>query len=435
MGQRPIAAGIATRAIEYSGLVALVAGTFLVIVVGGGAVLRLGIPHPGLTLAAAVLLAVAFEPVRRRLLRLANRLVYGHRSSPWEAVSQLSAEMGHDRDPVELLEELSTVVLAGTGAKAVVVWLRIDQSWVPTVGSPGAGSAERITVGSGDLPEHLGADLTVPIRHGSEVLGAITVTKSGPGSLLPLEQRLVTDLASHAGIVTRTLHLRETLRRRLDMARQRQRELVASRAQVVAVQDEERRRLERDIHDTCQQRAVVLAGRIGLAGVLVHHDPGGARALLEEAFADVDRLASALRRLTSAAPIPELAAVGIGGALRTETAILPITVEIEGRLVRRYHPDVEATIYFCCMEAIQNASKHAKASRILVRLSDSSGWLRCSVQDDGVGFDVRREDTGTGLRNIRERLRPWHGHFVTHSSSEGTEVSVEIPVSPNEAVS
>jgi signal transduction histidine kinase len=433
MGQRPIAAGIATRAIEYSGLVLLVGGTFLVIVVGGGAVLRLGIPHPGLTLAAAALLAVAFEPVRQWLLRLANRLVYGHRSSPWEAVSRLSVEMGHDRDSAELLEELSAVVLAGTGARAVVIWLRIDRSWVPTVGSPGASTAERVSVGSGDLPEHLGADLTVPIRHGGEVLGAITVTKFGPGSLIPLEQRLVTDLASHAGIVTRTLHLRENLRRRLEMARHRQRELIASRAQVVAVHDEERRRLERDIHDTCQQQAVVLAGRLGLAGVLAHRDPGGARAALEEASADVDRLESALRRLTSAGPLPELAADGIGGALRTQTAILSTAVEIEDRLVRRYHPDVETTVYFCCMEAIQNASKHAKASRIQVRLSELSGWLRSSVQDDGVGFDVRREEVGTGLRNIRERLRPWQGNFVVHSSLEGTEVRMEIPVSPIEA--
>jgi signal transduction histidine kinase len=285
------------------------------------------------------------------------------------------------------------------------------------------------------VPEHLGADLTVPIRHGGELLGAITVTKSGPGSLIPLEQRLVTDLASHAGIVTRTLHLRETLRRRLEVARQRQRELIASRAQVVAAQDEERRRLERDIHDTCQQHAVVLAGRLGLAGVLVHRDPGGARVVLEEASADVDRLASGLRRLTRAAPIPELAADGIGAALRTQTATLPIAVEIDDRLVRRYHPDVEATVYICCMEAMQNASKHAKASRIRVRLSEPIGWLTCSVRDDGVGFDVRHRDAGTGLRNIRERLRPWQGRFVIHSSSAGTEVAVKIPVSPNEATS
>jgi signal transduction histidine kinase len=434
MGQPPIAAAISTRVIEYFGLVVLVGGTFLMIV-GGGAVLRLDPPHPGLTLAAAVLLAATFEPARHGLQRLANRLVYGHRSSPWEAVSRLSGQMGHDRDPVELLEELSTVIRAGTGARAVVVWLRIGRTWIPAVGAPAASSGEPVTRDSGDLPEHRGTDLRVPIQHHGELLGAITVTKSGPGSLIPLEQRLVRDLASHAAIVTRTLYLRETLHRRLEVARRRQRELVSSRVAVVAAQDERRRHLERDIHDTCQQQAVVIAGRIGLAGVLARRDPGAARVVLQEAIADVDRLASALNRLTSATPMPGLVADGLGAELRAKTAILPIFVAIEDLLDRRYHPDVEATAYFCCMEAIQNACKHAKASAIQVRLTAATGWLRCSVRDDGVGFDGGREGVGTGLGNIRERLRPWQGRFVVHSSSAGTEILVEIPLSPRVAAS
>jgi signal transduction histidine kinase len=427
MGQRPLAPGIATRVIEYSGLAVLVGGVFVVIVVGGGALLRLHTPHPGLTLVAAVSLAVSFDSARRGLRRLANRVVYGHRTSPWEAVSRLSVQMGHDRDPVELLEELCGVIRAGTGAKAVAVWLRIDQTWVPTVGSSDWANAEPVAVDGGELPERLHADLTVPIRQGGELLAAVTVSKAGPGSLIPLEERLVTDLASHAGIISRTLHLRETLRRRLEVARQRQQDLVSARIRMVAAQDEERRRLERDIHDTCQQQAVVLAGRLGLAGVLAHPDPVGTRAVLHEALADVDRLALALRRLTSAAPVPDLVADGIAAALRAQTASLP-AVEIEDRIVRRYHPEVEATVYFCCVEAIQNASKHAKASRIQVRLSAATGQLRCCVRDDGVGFDLRQEGAGTGLRNIRERLRPWHGRLIVESTPAGTEVTVEIPM-------
>jgi signal transduction histidine kinase len=166
---------------------------------------------------------------------------------------------------------------------------------------------------------------------------------------------------------------------------------------------------------------------------LAHRDPAGTCAALQEALADVDRLASALRRLTSAAPIPELVDDGIGAALCAHTSSLPVAVDIEDRLVRRFQPEVEATAYFCCVEAIQNSSKHAKASRIQVRLSASTGWLSCSVRDDGIGFDVGREDTGTGLCNMRERLRPWHGRLVVQSTSAGTEVSVEIPMSPHEA--
>ncbi|HZD00188.1 MAG TPA: ATP-binding protein [Actinomycetes bacterium] len=431
MDQRPTGAGTAVRAIEYAGLVALVGGTFLVIVVGGGAVLRLDAPHAGLTLAAAALLGLTFEPARQRLRRLANRLLYGHRSSPWEAVSRLAAQMGRDRDPVDQLRELADVVRGGTGARAVVVWLRVDTTWVPAAWSPDSGGGQPAALHGERPPRPPGADLTVAIRHGGELLGAITVTKSGPGSLIPLERRLVTDLASHAGIVTRTLHLQESLRRRVEVSGQRQRELVASRMRLVAAQDAERRRLQRDVHDTCQQQAVVLAGRLGLASALAHRDPHGAHASLGEARADVDRLAATLRRLSRAATVLELVADGIGAALRAHTASLPVTVEIEDLLCRRHHPELAAAVYFCCMEAIQNAVKHASASRIRVRLSEPDGWLAFRVRDDGAGFDVGRTGAGTGLRNMRERLRPWNGQLVVRSSPTGTEVGATIPV-PNE---
>lgn len=418
---------IAARAVEYAGLATLVGGAFLAIVVGGGAVLALEVPHPGLTLAAAVLLAVAFEPVRRRLRRLANRLVYGHRSSPWEAVRQFAVRMGHASEPVDLLRELAGVVRDGTGARRVQVWLRLDTTWNPVAGSPDTGNGEPIGVRGDQLPRPAGTDLTVPIRHGGELLAAVTVAKSGPGSLIPLEHRLVADLASHAGVVTRNLHLRETLQRRLDVSRRRQQELVAARANVLAAQDAERSRLAQDIHDTCQQRAVVLAGRLGLAQALADRDPAEARAALEAAAADVDSLASALGRLTSAARLPELVAHGIAAALRAETAALPFGVEVDDSTGRRYHPDLEAAVYFCCMEAIQNAVKHGDASSIAVRLSAPDGSLAATVSDDGAGFDVDHSSSGAGLANMQERLRHWNGELAIQSSSAGTTVEIRVP--------
>jgi signal transduction histidine kinase len=391
--------------------------------------------HPGLILAATVLLAITMDPAKRRLQQLANRLVYGHRRSPWEAVRHLSTQMGHDRDPLELLHELSTVVRAGTGASTVVVWLLLDRMWVPTVGSPDIRSGEPIPAAGGDFAALDDIGFSVPVRYGDELLGAITVTKFAPGSLNPLEQRLVADLASHAGIVTQTLHLRESRARRLELSRQQHRVLGASRAQVIAAQDEERRRIERDLHDTCQQQAVILAGRLGLAGALAKRDPAQAHTLIDDACADATRLASSLRRLISAAPISELVDHGVGPALRFASAGLPLTLDIQDRLVRRYDTRLEAAAYFCAMEAIQNATKHAHASRIELRLSESMGCLTIRVRDDGLGFDVERATAGMGLRNIKERLRPWHGHLVINSSSAGTEIVIEIPVETREATS
>lgn len=430
MGQRPTTARALTGAIEYVGLGALVGGTFLTIVVGVGASLGVDVPNAGLTLAAAVLLAITFEPARRRLHRLANRVVYGHRSSPSEAVRSLAAQIGDDRDPGDLLQQLANVIRAGTAARTVVVWLRLDAVWEPAAGSPGA-DAESVEVEGDRAPQVRGADLVAPIRHGGELLGAISVAKSGPRSLIPLEQRLVADLAAHAGIAARTLQLKETLRRRLEVLRRQQQQLIASRTEVVLAQDEERRRLERDIHDACQQPALVLAGRLGLATMLADRDPGHARAVLDEARIDVDRVASALSHLTEGAPMPELASAGIAAALRAEAARLPAKVQIDDLIGRRHHPDLEAIIYFCCMEALQNATRHGKASQIRVRLSETPGCVAFSVHDDGVGFDVEHPGVGTGLRNIRERLRARHGRLVVRSSPVGTEISAEVPVAPD----
>jgi signal transduction histidine kinase len=270
----------------------------------------------------------------------------------------------------------------------------------------------------------------VPVRQGGELLAIITAAKAGPGSFTPRECHLLADLAAHAGIVTRGLRLRETLRRRLDESQARQRELVDSRARLLAAQDEERRRLERDIHDSCQQRAVVLAGRLGLAATLAAEDPAGARAALAEAAADVARLDEALQRLTSGVPEPALASHGVAAALRAETESLPVAVEISDGLHRRHDPAVEATIYHCGLEAIQNATRHARASRIRVRLSEHRGHVALGVRDNGAGFDVdlAERGSGTGLRNMRERLRPWQGRLTIRSSPNGTSLRLEIPV-------
>jgi signal transduction histidine kinase len=172
---------------------------------------------------------------------------------------------------------------------------------------------------------------------------------------------------------------------------------------------------------------VVLASRLGLAGALARRDPDQARAVLAAAGEDVDRLAAALRRLIRAAPVPELAAGGIAAALRAQTRQLA-GVEIDDQTRRRPPIELATTVYFCCLEAIQNAVRHAGAARIRVRLWEPEGCLRASVRDDGTGFDPSRDHAGTGLRNLRERLRPWDGRLAVRSSPAGTEVQVEIPL-------
>jgi signal transduction histidine kinase len=241
--------------------------------------------------------------------------------------------------------------------------------------------------------------------------------------LLPHAERLVGDLAMHAAVITRTLHLRESLRRELETARERHRQLLGARRNLVEVQDAERRRLERDIHDSCQQQATLIAGRVGLASAIAATDPAAARAELRRAAADTERLASRLDRLVGAAPA-DLVTEGVAAALAVEFDGLPVAVAVEDGRTRPGPPELDATLYFCAMEAVQNAVKHADPSTILIGLSDVDGRVILTVRDDGSGLRPAVDGEGTGLRNLRERLEAWSGTVTVRSLPSGTEVEV-----------
>jgi len=421
---------VAVTAIVAVGLAVSVVVAYLAVVVGAGSLAGIDQPRTVLTLAATALVAVCFEPMRRRLAKLANRLVYGHRSSPWEAVSRLSAEMGHHQPPEEVLHSLAVVIRDGIGAGRVVVWLRVGPALVPVdaAGAQDRVACEPVAMVSDSLPDLGPVDLAVPIRHGSDTLGAVTVTRSGSDPILPIEVKLVQDLAAAASIATRTVRLQATLRRRLDVARQQHQELLAARARTAAAQLAERQRLERNLHDTCQQRAVTLAGRLGLAGSLARTDPDAASGVLAEVDADIERLAAAVSRVAEGLPLPNLLDDGIGPALHAETADLGVRVDIDDETGKRLPADVEEGLYLCCMEAIQNAVKHAAASRIEVRLYEEAGGLTFSVRDDGLGFDTTRQDSGTGLASMQERLRLLDGRLILRSGAGGSEVTGHVPL-------
>src|SRR5262245_25281592 len=313
-------AALAVAVIERVALAAAIGGAF---VVSGALVSATFGPAPSsvLSVLAAAMVALAAAPTRRFVRRLVHRIVYGGPASPAELVHQLSARVARGRDPAELLLEVARLIWTGTGADSVAIWLRLDGAWLAVAGAPGP-----LPSGS-DGPAALnGSAVQISrwsIRHDGDELGAIVV--EGAGALTAHAERLVTDLAGHAAVVMRTLHLRETLRREVDTARDRHRELVAARRTLVEAQDAERRRLERDIHDSCQQQATLIAGRVGLAGVLAATDPASARAELRRAATDVERLASRLDRLTGAGPA-DLFSDGLAAALAVEFAGLPMAI-------------------------------------------------------------------------------------------------------------
>ena len=365
-------------------------------------------PAPLLSVLAATLVAFAATPARRFVRGLVHRVVFGGPASPAELVRQLSARVARGRDPVELLGEVARVIRIGTGADSVVAWLRMDGEWTAVAGTP-----------STPVPE--GSARLVPIHQEGDDLAAIAIVDSGP--LNPHAERLVSDLARHLAVTMRTVYLRESLRRALETARDHHRQLLAARRSLVEVQNAERRRLERDIHDSCQQQAALIAGRVGLAAALATTDPPAARAELLRVAVDSERLASRLDRLTGGTPA-DLVREGVAAALAAEFEGLPVAIAVEDARSRPCPPQLDSTLYFCAMEAVQNAVKHGDPNTIKIGLSDVDDRVVLTVRDDGSGVRPEVDGAGTGLRNLRERLAPWFGTVTVRSSLDGTELEV-----------
>jgi signal transduction histidine kinase len=280
----------------------------------------------------------------------------------------------------------------------------------------GDGAEEPVPLRGDDLPDLPGAQ-AVPVRHQGELLGALTVTKRQGESLTPIEQKLLDDLAHQAGLVLKNVGLTAELLARLE-------ELRASRQRLVATQDEERRRLERNVHDGAQQNLVAIKVKLGLAEMLLAKEPANSKELIGQLKGDTDEALDTLRDLARGIYPPLLADKGLAAALEAQArkATLAVTVEAEG--IGRYSQEIEAAVYFCVLEALQNVQKYAGASRATVRLRDEDDTLHFDVEDDGSGFDAATTPRGSGLTNMADRLDALGGTVGVRSTpSQGTTVS------------
>jgi len=206
------------------------------------------------------------------------------------------------------------------------------------------------------------------------------------------------------------------------------REVRESRARIQSSADDERRRIEHDLHDGAQQRLVALRIKLELAA----ERGGGAADLLRALGADVEDALDEVRSLARGIYPPALADRGLVEALRSEAlhSVLPTTVLAAG--VARYPREIESAAYFCCLEAMQNAAKHASdASAVVVELSDN-GALRFEVRDDGAGFEPRTVQRGVGFTSMRDRVAAVGGEVSIESRpGHGTRVSATIPLEVN----
>jgi signal transduction histidine kinase len=206
-------------------------------------------------------------------------------------------------------------------------------------------------------------------------------------------------------------------------------EVQASKARIVATADEERRRMERDLHDGAQQHLVLLKMKLGMLGDAIDRDPAAAKAQTEELKEDLTRALAELRDLAHGIYPAVLEHEGLPAALRAAVDQAPISGTLHSDGTGRYRPELEAAVYFCCLEALQNAAKHAPESTVTVSLAESDGALRFEIADDGPGFDTSAHNGSAGLQNMADRIGALVGKLTFESRvGSGTVVRGAVPV-------
>jgi signal transduction histidine kinase len=391
--------------------------------------------NPLLTIAAAVVIALVFQPLRQRASLLANRLVYGHRATPYQVLSDFAADMAGQLDLGEALDRMVSLLAGASGATRVEAWIRVGAElrpgavWPDGLMPSAAARLDGVAVnGAFDSaaglpvlgPEGPGTRV-VPVRHGDDLLGAISLTKPREEALTSAEDGLLQHLASQAGLVMRNAQLTAELRATID-------ELRASRRRLVEAQDAERRKIERNLHDGAQQQLIALSIHLGLLAEAAD-DPSLIRQAIPDLKAQLSAALDDLRALARGIYPPLLADQGLVAALRAQVNRSPVPVVLEAGQVERYSPDMESTVYFCALEALQNVAKHARATRAIIRLAGNEEGLEFSISDDGAGLPAEGLRAGSGLQGMTDRLAAHGGALDVRSEpGQGTTITGWLPV-------
>jgi signal transduction histidine kinase len=366
-----------------------------------------GVPTRIYTLVGGVALGLLVIPTLRLARRIATRITYGKRATPYEVLTAFGERVGETYSTDDVLPRMAQLLASGTGATSSRVLLRLgselreEARWPEDAQDP--------------LDEHI-----VPVVDRGEELGALAVSMPTSDPMNPAKDRLVRDLAAQAGLVLRNVRLIEELR--------------ASRQRLVAAQDEERRKIERNIHDGAQQQLVALSVKQRLAASLIGKDDAKLREMLGQLQTETNDALEDLRDLARGIYPPLLADQGLATALESQTRKAAISTSVEADGIGRFHQDVESAVYFCTLEALNNVAKYAEAASAEVRLAKKDGYLTFEVRDDGTGFDVDSRRRGTGLQGMADRLEAIGGTLEIRSSpGSGTSVMGRVPVPPEPA--
>ncbi len=261
-------------------------------------------------------------------------------------------------------------------------------------------------------------------------LAAVVVTTSWIGTVIAVAVRSGDQLAAFRTVGQIVFFVAVVVSAGV-LAWRRQRLEVEGRTQrrrLIDAAETERRRIERNLHDGAQQQIVAIGVKIGVAKVLVERDPAKAMRLLDDLQVEAREAVEVLRDMTRGTYPPVLADEGLVPALAHQARKVPIPVQVSGDAIGRFGKDLEAAVYFCCSEALQNAVKYARAARVAVSLRHVGAELGFTVTDDGCGFDPAVAKRGVGTTSMHERIRAVGGSLEIRSApGRGTTVIGRVP--------
>ena len=445
---------VISRAVVYAVLWVVLSAVLLVPALATG--LLAGGPGALTAVGLALLVTLAFQPARSRLERVIERIVYRDRPRGYALLTRFGETLRAAASAGEVTPQLAEVIRSGLGVSWAGVWVQVAADGGGALRSVAAAgiepgpsvlltpqtsarlrsSPERAL--TDDLPPELRllwngrtAAAAVSLLAGEELVGVLACGQRPGDPLGERDHELLAQFARESALALRNLRLEAQLRERLAQIEKQAEELHRSRQRLVGVQDEERRRIERDLHDGVQQQLVTLAARLRRASIAT---PADASRLLEQLAPEAEEAVFALQDLARGIFPSVLADQGLAAALRTQAARMPMAIRVEAEpslAGQRFDHELEAALYFVTLEAMTNAHKHAPGAAVTISLRSADNGRRVvlEVHDDGPGFKPQLASPGTGLQNMQDRTAAVGGELTIDSRpGHGTWIRAEAPL-------
>jgi signal transduction histidine kinase len=416
-----------SKVVEFGILAAPIAALYVAIALGLGALLGIDGQNTVLSLAATAVVALAFQPARNRVRRFANRLVYGRRSTPYEVMAGFAHRVSDTLSVDDVLPEMAEAAARGVGATRARVRLLLPDGGERSVSWPDDATAGNGAVSSDGPP----VSVDVDVAHRGVPIGRISIEKRAGNPVTPGERKLLVDLASQAGLAMHNVRLTEELARRLDELAHQSQALQVSRQRLVTARDVQRRGLERDIREGPQRHLVEIGKQLRDAAACADRDPPRAEQILDRLGQEATTTLEILRDLARGIFPPLLAEKGVLAAIQAHIRKVGANATVEAPTVGsdRFDADTEAALYFICLQALQNVSRHAGNAPTIVRLARDGDELLLEIEDRGPGFDASSTPRGMGMQIMQDRVDALDGSLdVGRARDGGALVSCRLHV-------